>query len=712
MSHQPTETCEHQNRLNEVLLAYVEALQAGQAPDREQWLADHAELAGELREFLAGHDQLHQLTAVLREAVPTQAPTAPVGELGDFRLLREVGRGGMGVVYEAEQNSLGRRVALKVLPFAAALDPRQLQRFRIEAQAAAQLHHTSIVPVFAIGCERGVHYYAMQFIEGQSLAAVIDELKRTARPTPGDDAVTPVRGALSTERSTQPRAFFASAARLGKQAAEALEHAHQMGIVHRDIKPGNLLLDVRGQVWVADFGLAQFRSDSELTATGEVLGTLRYASPEQARALPGIIDARSDIYSLGATLYELLTLHPVFDGKDRGELQRQIAFDDPALPRRLDRAIPVELETIVLKALAKNPADRYATAGALAADLQRFLDDKPILARRPSLAERAAKWSRRHRPVVVAALVLLLMGVMVLGVSTLLIAQAYGRERQKAKEARDAQDLAEKDFSRAKRAVDLLTQLSEDELAGMPFTEGVRRKMLDAALTFYQEFLDQHRADPAVQPELARVTRLVAELSAIEGNWQLMVLNNKAVQDDLKATPEQRQQIEQLGAKMANHWWTIAGELRKLSMQEQQTRKAELARENARAALAVLTEQQQQRLHQIVLQVRLFGPHGSRDVEIVTALQLTVKQQQEIRAVHDEILRSMFGKVPDKKHHQERMQQLQQKVLQVLSPEQVKRWRALTGEAFTAEIFPMGPMAGLGPPPGLGPWPDGPPRQK
>ena len=176
----------------------------------------------------------------------------------------------MGVVYEAEQISLHRRVALKVLPFAAALDPRQLQRFRIEAQAAAQLHHTSIVPVFAVGAERGVHYYAMQFIEGQSLASLIEELRQAPQLPEAADTTT-VRAALSTERSQQPRAYFASVARLGKQAAEALEHAHQMGVVHRDIKPANLLLDARGQLWVTDFGLAQFQRDTGLTATNEVL---------------------------------------------------------------------------------------------------------------------------------------------------------------------------------------------------------------------------------------------------------------------------------------------------------------------------------------------------------------------------------------------------------------------------------------------------------
>ena len=248
--------------------------------------------------------------------------------LGDFRILRQIGRGGMGIVYEAEQVSLHRRVALKVLPFAAALDPHQLQRFQTEAQAAAQLHHTNIVPVFAVGCERGVHYYAMQYIEGQTLAAVIRDLRRLeglekqrarerrrprgslgrrgrspagwhhsnaraagswrrARLSPRLRSVGSRRQSgpapSSTPVNSQPR-LLPHRGQLGMQAAEALEHAHRMGIVHRDIKPANLLVDVRGNLWITDFGLARMQADAGLTLTGDVLGTLRYMSPEQALA--------------------------------------------------------------------------------------------------------------------------------------------------------------------------------------------------------------------------------------------------------------------------------------------------------------------------------------------------------------------------------------------------------------------------------------------
>ncbi len=321
-------------------------------------------------------------------------------QLGEYRILRELGRGGMGVVYEAEQVPLGRRVALKVLPFAAAIDPKQRQRFQIEAQAAAQLHHPHIVPVFGVGCAHGIHYYAMQFVDGRSLAAIIAELR-----------------ASRESRTEQDRAYCLNVARLGAEAADALEHAHGLGILHRDIKPANLLIDPDGALWVTDFGLARFPSDLSLTHTGDLVGTLRYMSPEQAQARGGVVDQRTDIYALGVTLYELLTLQPAFAGQDHQELLRQIALDEPVSPRRLNPAVPRDLETIILKAIAKDPSSRYTSAEELAADLRRFMDDQPILARRPGVLERTLRWAHRHRDLVATAAAILVVA-MIIGTAT------------------------------------------------------------------------------------------------------------------------------------------------------------------------------------------------------------------------------------------------------------------------------------------------------
>jgi serine/threonine protein kinase len=209
----------------------------------------------------------------------------------------------------------------------------------------------------------------------------------------------PIAG-LATETAARRPELFRTVARLGVQAAEALEHAHQEGIIHRDVKPANLLVDTRGTLWITDFGLARLRNETTLTASGDLVGTLRYMSPEQALGRPGEVGPRADVYSLGATLYELLALAPVFESRDRQELLRQIAAEEPRPLRRQSADVPAELETIVQKALEKEAAARYATAQELADDLRRFLEDKPIRARRPSWTEHARKFVRRHRPVV------------------------------------------------------------------------------------------------------------------------------------------------------------------------------------------------------------------------------------------------------------------------------------------------------------------------
>jgi eukaryotic-like serine/threonine-protein kinase len=401
---------------------FVERQERGESPDVEEYAARCPQHAGVIRQVLASLQLVRCLSEAGPGAVAPVAEEAASGCLGDFRILREIGRGGMGVVYEAEQVSLRRRVALKVLPFAATLDPRHLQRFHNEARAAAGLHHEHIVPVYGVGCERAVHFYAMQLIEGRTLAALILELRRGGGPSPGPDprptgpyvpgtpaptaadAETAVADAgVSTGQTTRPPGYFRYVAGLGTRAAEALEHAHALGVVHRDVKPANLMIDGRGKLWVTDFGLARFRADAGLTMTGDLVGTLRYMSPEQALAKHGLVDHRTDVYALGATLYELLTLRPAVDGKDREDILRKIVFEQPPPPRTLDRSIPADLETITLKALAGDPAERYATAQELADDLGRFLEDRPIRARRPTLRQRAGKWARRHRAVLLAA---------------------------------------------------------------------------------------------------------------------------------------------------------------------------------------------------------------------------------------------------------------------------------------------------------------------
>ncbi len=493
-------------------------LQSGGEIDAEAVEREHPEYAAQLRELLPALQALAQVgaepprstgvtpvkkytseTPVLREDTGETpvlrdrlgSPDLLPVTLGDFRLLREVGRGGMGIVYEAEQLSLGRRVALKVLPFASTLHPRQVQRFKNVAAAAASLHHEHIVPVYAVGCDRGVHFYAMQFLDGCTLAAHIGGLRQI------QDKET---GALSSSD------YCTSAARLILQAAEALEYAHQGGVIHRDIKPANLMLDGRGWLWVTDFGLACCQGQAQLTGTGEQPGTLRYMSPEQALGSRAVVDHRTDVYALGATLYELLTLEPAWPGTTRQELLDQITSGEPRPPRALDRTIPVDLETIVLKAMAHDAGNRYPTAREFADDIKRFLDDRPILARRPSLAERGKRWLRRHRTVAYAAAAVAVIAVAALAVSTFLIA----RQR----------DLAEANAREARQVVDrMFTDVAEIWLARQSHLEHKHLEYLQRALAFYEKQMLQSGREPDVQLATGQAARRVGDIRQMLGDF-------------------------------------------------------------------------------------------------------------------------------------------------------------------------------------------------
>lgn len=342
----------------------------------------------------------------------------PFSELGDFQLLREIGRGGMGVVYEARQVSLDRLVALKVLRTGLGLTSQAVQRFRREAAAAARLHHTNIVPVYATGEQEGTHFYAMELIEGPSLDQVIRELRgeRTApaetEPSLGSDdqldtaayhdssEPTPRPGPIWTSSSFGSNTqFFDTAARMIADVADALDYAHRQGIVHRDIKPSNLLVSPDGRLSLNDFGLARVLEEPGMTTTGEMLGTPAYMSPEQVAAGRTPLDHRTDIYSLGATLYELLTLEAPFKGERRDQVLAQILHKDPRPLRRVNKKVPVDLETICLKAMDKDPDRRYQSGGELAADLRRYVNRFAIAARRVGPMAKGVKWVKR-RPAV------------------------------------------------------------------------------------------------------------------------------------------------------------------------------------------------------------------------------------------------------------------------------------------------------------------------
>jgi serine/threonine protein kinase len=379
--------------------------------------------------------------------------TATPQRLGDFEIVREIGRGGMGVVYEARQMSLNRKVALKVLSGGLGLTPKAVQRFHREAEAAAKLHHTNIVPVYATGEADGTHFYAMELIDGPSLDHVIRQMRAAASTAgPGPTAshegsniradlgqtgpyveganIAGAYSGLSSSSLGSGGGYFDTVARMIAEVADALEYAHTNGVVHRDMKPSNLLLSPAGRLSINDFGLARMLEQPGMTMTGEFVGTPAYMSPEQIAAGRTPLDHRTDIYSLGATLYELLTLYPPFTGERRDQVLAQILHKEPKRPRKVNKRVPLDLETICLKCLEKDPDRRYQTAGQLAEDLHRYVNRFAISARRTGPVQRLLKWVRR-RPAVAASLGCVLMAVCVaLGFAY----QAHRAEKQRAEE--------------------------------------------------------------------------------------------------------------------------------------------------------------------------------------------------------------------------------------------------------------------------------------
>jgi WD40 repeat protein/serine/threonine protein kinase len=539
---------------------FIARFRAGERPSLTEYAARCPDLADDIRELFPALVEMEQFKPVAGDQtgpfVPTAEPADPL-RVGEFRILRRVGVGGMGVVYEAVQESLGRHVALKVLPAEALADPKRLERFRREAKAAARLHHTNIVPVFGTGEADGRHYFAMQFIVGHPLDAVIDEVRRlkersgsapptrrvsevaaalmtgafrangeqerlenspdfSVDPAPGSSSDSAPPPSLSGSLSDGGRPYWAAVARVGAQVADALAYAHAQGIVHRDIKPSNLLLDLGGTVWVTDFGLAKASDADDLTRTGDVVGTLRYMAPER---FDGLGDHRADLYALGLTLYELLTLRPAFLADTRPKLVELVLTAAPPAPRRVRPAIPRDLETVVLKAIARDPARRYQSAADLADDLQRYLEDRPIRARRASSAEQAWRWCRRNPALgglLAAVLLVFAGGAAVASFFAVRADREAGRATQneaeavrKARDAATAADEAARERDEARR-----------RLVRLYVNSGVRYQDAGdpaAALLWFQRAWEQDH-DPTADPSYrARVAGVLAELPELLG---------------------------------------------------------------------------------------------------------------------------------------------------------------------------------------------------
>lgn len=465
-------------------------MERGETPDVNALAAEFSEDAGEIRQLIAVLGLVRDVAsppAGARLDVHARGASG-VPTLGDFRILRELGRGGMGAVYEAEQISLGRRVALKVL--LPGISKHSLERFEREARTAGGLAHKHIVPVYAVGQEDGISFYAMRLIDGQPLSAIIEDLRRQQAPLTG--------------------AHYRRAAEWARQVAEALDYAHRHGVIHRDIKPSNILIDEQGQAWVTDFGLARQQTAATITLTSDVIGTVRYMSPEQARG-GSLLDERTDHYSLGVTLYELVTLQPPFGGSDYESALRGVLLEEPTPVRRLNVHVPRALAAIIQRAMEKNPERRHPSAAVLAEDLRRFLAGEPLLTQAPGAGARLARLVRRHTVAFafVSAVFLLVIGfgawmaVLYARADELArIAQAQERAAVAAQEAEGAARLrAESEASKAKQVQAFLEEMLasvDPSVAQMRDTTLLRELLDNASARVERELAQQPEAAAAV----------------------------------------------------------------------------------------------------------------------------------------------------------------------------------------------------------------------
>jgi tetratricopeptide (TPR) repeat protein len=509
--------------LEVVYTEFVIREQLGQKPAPDDWYArfpqwrdDLAQLF-EVHEFVAGEKETNLTVfrgATWRDTVGRRVASdtiddAPGRRFGGYELVEEIGRGGMGVVYKARQIALNRIVALKMILAGRDASGAELERFRVEAEAAARISHPNIVRIYDVGVAEGRPYLSLEYVDGGSL-----QKKLAAGPLP-----------------------FREAAELACTLALAVQDAHQQGVVHRDLKPDNVLLTCGGVPKISDFGLAKQQEDGAAgqTRSGAVLGTPAYMSPEQAAGDKTAIGPATDIYSLGVLLYEMLTGRPPFQAGNMIEVLSAIRNDDPLAPHRLTARLPRDLDTICLKCLVKDPGHRYESAAALTADLRRFLDGEPILARRIGVAGQTWRWCRR-KPLVAALLAALaivfaggLAGVTWQWQRAEELAEVAHNDRDAANRrrteavlernrARAEQDRAEAHYLRARQVLDQLTQLGV-ELSNRSGMGDTSRKILEQALTFYEGFLQERSADPSVQLETGRACQRAALINQQLGQF-------------------------------------------------------------------------------------------------------------------------------------------------------------------------------------------------
>lgn len=585
---------EVEEHIANLLDGYLERIERGERIDPAELQAEYPDWAPILLEYIEGLQLLQHGAAGLRDSDSSHpglrlkfplndtstdsraanstdnaqpdpggshdADSLAVRCLGDYELIRPVARGGMGIVYEARQKSLNRRVALKVLPFAATLDRKQIVRFEHEARSAGQLHHDHIVPVYEVGSDRGIYFYAMQFIDGVTVRQLIDFLRDTTWPPaaaarPAEVSLTRSGAPTDLPQSelTQPELMQAELMQadqtvssagdsderehaellgawavlfrqrsseyvrqcvaVGLQVAQALQAAHECGIVHRDIKPSNLLLSQHGKAWVTDFGLAVGQTPAHLTKSGELIGTLQYMSPEQTRGSARLVDGRTDVYSLGVTLYELLSLKAPFEEGSQPVVMHRIETGSCCRLRSIAPWVPRELEYVVLKAMAVNPEDRYGSAEELADDLQRFLAGQSPWARPFPFWHRVRRWCERNRWLVAAGVAGLAAHSLIS--TSLMLWGARQNQLQHQALRQSAANLEE-----ARSAIENFGLRAAVLLGNTPATHQVRQAILSDVLAYHRRLLAQSTDSPQLKRDAAlaygKIGKLESELGDLE----------------------------------------------------------------------------------------------------------------------------------------------------------------------------------------------------
>ena len=541
---------QNQELLDDLVDQFTNECRAGSAPTVDFYANNNPAVADQIREIFPAIEAIETFGRVHDSQKRFQQATAKFDfdrptSIGDYKIVREIGRGGMGIVYEAIQQSLDRPVAIKIL-LRTSNEPKHVRRFEREATTAANLHHTNIVPVFGVGNQDQFHYYVMQLIDGVGFDQVIVALKNpsVAVPHPQLDKIAKWLPDVDT---TQNGRYFRSVAKIARSFAEALSYAHNQGVLHRDIKPANLLIDTAGNVWLADFGLAKAIESHDVSRTGDVVGTLRYMSPEQFAGKP---DHRSDIYGLGLTIYELLTLQPAYDDASRSHLlfEKNKTHRPPTSPSKLVRHLPRDLETIVMKACSLDPELRYQTAAALEMDLDNFLLDRPIAARPPSTFENCYKWCKRNPAVAALSSLAFALLLVIAGVSsyaymradTALTNEKMQRMRLEIEKTRsealekktsDTLDISllalDKIFKRLtpdNSATDLVSTIEDSDgqeitLRTPPILSDETAALLEELLLVYDRLAQQDVDDPRLQTAsataVARVGKIQQQLGAL-----------------------------------------------------------------------------------------------------------------------------------------------------------------------------------------------------